>query len=118
MRLELPWGETSLALGLPVVKNILRLIGPSRVYAFLNITRKGLNIEDRFLYYYTMQLIRQYELYFFVPSLTAETVKALFFFNGFIASPQDVIQAGVRRLGPRASIAVFPEGNAPFPILS
>ncbi|MEW6079419.1 MAG: nickel-dependent lactate racemase [Thermodesulfobacteriota bacterium] len=104
-------------LPLPVVKKILRLIGPSRVYAFLNLTRKGLNIEERFLYYYTMQLIRQYELLFFVPSLTAETVKALFFFNGFTHTPQDVIRAGVKRLGPRASVAVFPEGGATFPVI-
>ena len=104
-------------LPLPVVKKILRLIGPSRVYAFLNMTRKGLNTEERFLYYYTMQLIRQYELLLFVPSLGADIVKALFFFEGFTGMPQDVITAGVKRLGPRARVAVFPEGGATFPIL-
>jgi lactate racemase len=104
-------------LPLPVVKRILRLIGPSRVYAFLNITRKGLNIEERFLYYYTMQLIRQYELLLFVPSLTPQIVKALFFFKGFTGMPQNVITAGAKRLGPRARVAVFPEGGATFPVL-
>ena len=104
-------------LPLPVVKKILRLIGPSRVYAFLNMTRKGLNTEERFLYYYTMQLIRQYELLLFVPSLATDTVKTLFFFEGFTGLPQDVITAGVKRLGPRARVAVFPEGGATFPIL-
>ena len=104
-------------LPLPVVKKILRLIGPSRVYAFLNLTRKGLNIEERFLYYYSMQLIRQYELFFFVPSLTDEIIKALFFFKGFTDTPQDVIRAGAKRLGSRASVAVFPEGGATFPVI-
>jgi nickel-dependent lactate racemase len=104
-------------LPLPVVKKILRLIGPSRVYAFLNMTRKGLNTEERFLYYYTMQLIRQYEVLLFVPSLTAEIVKALFFFEGFTDTPRDVITAGIKRLGPRARVAVFPEGGATFSIL-
>ncbi len=104
-------------LPLPLVKKILRIIGPSRVYTFLNMTRKGLNEEERFLYYYTMQLIRQYEVLLFVPSLTTETIKALFFFEGYTGTPQDVINAGAKRLGPRASVAVFPKGGATFSII-
>ncbi|MFO8048026.1 MAG: hypothetical protein R6U29_03240, partial [Desulfosudaceae bacterium] len=104
-------------LPLPVIKTILRLIGASRVYGFLNLTRKNLDIEEKFLYYYTFQLIRQYELFFYVPALSPEIIKALFFFKGFTQNPQEVIDRAARKLGPRARVAVFPEGGSTFPVL-
>ncbi|MDY6822528.1 MAG: hypothetical protein SWH68_01825 [Thermodesulfobacteriota bacterium] len=76
-------------LPLGIVKKILRLIGPSRVYWFLNLVKKGMDIEEKFLYYYTMQLIRQHEVYLYVPSLTPEEMKALFFFKGYSRNPHN-----------------------------
>ena len=104
-------------LPLGVIKFILRRLGPARVYGFLNRTRKNLDIEEKFLYYYTFQLIRQYELFFYTPSLTPDIIKALFFFRGFPDNPQTIIDQGRRRLGPRARVAVFPEGGATFPVI-
>ncbi|MFP4040491.1 MAG: nickel-dependent lactate racemase [Desulfosudaceae bacterium] len=104
-------------LPLPVVKTILRLIGSSRVYGFLNLTKKNLDIEEKFLYYYTFQLIRQYELFFYVPALSPEIIKALFFFKGFTQNPQEVIDRAARKLGPRARVAVFPEGGSTFSVI-
>ncbi|MDY6904287.1 MAG: nickel-dependent lactate racemase [Thermodesulfobacteriota bacterium] len=104
-------------LPLGMVKMILRLIGPSRVYGFLNRVKKNVDIEEKFLYYYTLQLIRQYDVYLYVPTLTPEEIKALFFFKGFTSDPQAVIQQGIRKIGKRATVAVFPEGGATFPVL-
>lgn len=99
-----------------MVKRILRLIGPSRVYGFLNRMKKGIDIEEKFLHYYTLQLIREYELYLYVPSLSEEEIKKLFFFTGFRENPEDIIAAGTRKLGENAVVAVFPEGGATFPV--
>ncbi len=99
-----------------LVKAILRLIGPSRVRAFLDIAKKGLNVEEKFLIYYSMQLIRQYDLYFHVPTLSAGEVKALGFFENY-ADPQAVIDRAVRSLGKNATVAVFPQGGATFPVV-
>lgn len=104
-------------LPLPMVKAILRAIGPSRVYGLLNLARKGLNIEEKFLYYYTLQLVRGYDIFLYVPSLTNEIVKKLFFFKGDCSDPARIIAMGVKKLGKQATVAVFPHGGSTFPIL-
>jgi nickel-dependent lactate racemase len=104
-------------LPLPVVKAILRRMGPSRVYGFLNLVKKGMDIEEKFLYYYTMQLIRGYDLFLHVPSLTDGTVKKLFFFKGACDDPARIIAMGVKKLGKKATVAVFPHGGSTFPIV-
>lgn len=104
-------------LPLPAVKAILRAIGPSRVYGLLNLAKKGLDIEEKFLYYYTLQLVRGYDIFLYVPSLTDEIVKKLFFFKGECSDPARVIAMGVKKLGKQATVAVFPNGGSTFPIL-
>jgi len=79
-------------------------------------TRKGLNVEEQFLTYYSMQLIREYELYFHVPTLSDNEVKLMSFFNNF-RNPQDVISGAYKKLGEEADVAVFIEAGATFPIL-
>ncbi len=98
------------------VKTILRLIGPSRVWGFLEKVKKGLNVEEKFLVYYSMQLIRQYELYFHVPSLSEQEVKLLGFFRQH-QTPQQVIDSAVKKIGKHARVAVFPRGGATFPVV-
>lgn len=104
-------------LPLPVVKMILRRIGPSRVYGFLNLVKKGMDMEEKFLYYYTMQLIRGYDLFLYVPSLSDGLVKKLFFFKGVCDDPSRIIAMGVKKLGKKATVAVFPHGGSTFPIV-
>jgi nickel-dependent lactate racemase len=99
-----------------LVKGILRLLGKARIMSFLERTTSGLNVEDKFLRYYSMQLIRGYELYFHVPTLDATAAQHLGFFRHF-PEPQGVIDAGRKRLGGRATVAVFPEAGATFPLL-
>lgn len=101
---------------LPVLKAILRLIGPARVRGFLDKVRKGLGVEEKFLVYYSLQLVRQYDMYFYVPSLSDSEAKQLGFFVRCM-EPADVIRHGVKKLGKNATVAVFPEGGVTFPIV-
>jgi hypothetical protein len=78
--------------------------------------KKGLNVEEKFLVYYSMQLIRQYELFFHVPSLSEREVKLLGFFRQH-QTPQQVIDSAVKKIGKRARVAVFPRGGATFPVV-
>lgn len=111
---DIPLPEKSIPLG--VTKRLLRLLGPSRVMWLLEKTRPGQNVEEKFLTYYSMQLIRAHDLYFHVPTLSDEEVKRLAFFQQF-HDPQQVIRQGLKRLGPKATVAVFSEAGATFPIL-
>ena len=105
-------------LPLSAVKAILRTIGPSRVYGFLNLVKKGMDTEEKFLYYYTLQLIRGYDLFLYVPSLTDDMMKKLFFFKGDGNDPARIIAMGVKKLGKQATVAVFPHGGSTFPIMA
>jgi hypothetical protein len=100
-----------------LVKRILRLLGPSRVRWFLERVRPGLTVEEKFLLYYSLQLIRQYDLYFYVPSLTAEEIRRLGFFKHF-DTPQAVIDHACRKLARKPTVAVFPQAGATFPIVA
>jgi hypothetical protein len=99
-----------------LVKRILRFLGPARVMGFLEKVRPGLNVEEKFLLYYSMQLIRQYDLYFHVPTLTPEETRRLGFFRPF-ARPQEVVDRARRRLPAGARVAVFTAAGATFPIV-
>jgi nickel-dependent lactate racemase len=99
-----------------LVKTILRMIGPSRVMGFLERVRKGLDVERKFQIYYSMQLMRQYDLFLYVPSISDDEVKRMGFFMR-CASPQEVIDIAIKKLGKNACVAVFPEGGVTFPIV-
>jgi nickel-dependent lactate racemase len=102
---------------LPVLKAILRLIGPSRVRGLIEKTKKGLSIEEKFLVYYSLQLVRQYELYFYVPGLSETEAKQAGFFIR-CQEPAEVIRHGLKKIGKNATVAVFPEAGETFPILA
>ncbi len=111
---DIPMPEKSTPLW--ITRTILRTLGPSRVLGFLEKIQPGLNVEEKFLTYYSMQLIRAHNLYFYVPSLSDKEVKALGFFERF-TSPQGVIERGLNHLGKKATVAVFKEGGSTFPLL-
>lgn len=99
-----------------LIKMLLRIIGPKYVFALLNVIKKGLNVEDKFLYYYILQLIRAHDLFLYVPSLTAEEAEHLFYFE-HCTDTDSVVRKGFFKLGLHATVAVFPEGGATYPIV-
>jgi lactate racemase len=102
---------------LPVLKAILRLIGPARVRGFLEKVRKGLNVEEKFLVYYSLQLARQYDHFFYVPVLSEAEAKKVGFFVP-CQDPAEVIRHGMKKIGKNATVAVFPEAGETFPIIT
>lgn len=99
-----------------LVKRLLRLLGPSRVMGVLERVRPGLNVEEKFLAYYTMQLMREHDLFLCVPTLDAATVRRLGFFRHSV-DPQAVVSMGAHRLRADAEVAVFPEGGSTFAVV-
>ncbi|MCG8471839.1 MAG: nickel-dependent lactate racemase [Desulfobacterales bacterium] len=99
-----------------LIKLLLRIIGPKYVFALLNVIKKGLNVEEKFLYYYILQLIRAHDLFLYVPSLTDEEAEHLFYFE-HCRETDDVVRKGFFKLGLDATVAIFPEGGATYPIV-
>ncbi len=97
-------------------KAILRMAGAARVMKVLEKTRKGLNPEEKFLIYYSMQMMREYDLFIHVPTLTAAEAKQLGFFV-YCPTPDDVIRRAEKKIGKHARVAVFTEPGVTFPIV-
>lgn len=99
-----------------LLKRILKILGPSRTLWFLETMRPGINVEEKFLLYYSMHLIRQYELLFHVPTLGDHEVKQLGMFKSF-NHPQALVERAAVMMKKDSRVAVFPEAGATFPIL-
>ncbi|ACN16314.1 conserved hypothetical protein [Desulforapulum autotrophicum HRM2] len=99
-----------------LLKQILKILGPSRTLWFLETMRPGIDVEEKFLLYYSMHLIRQYELLFHVPTLDDHEVKQLGMFKQFY-HPQALVDRAARMMKKESRVAVFPEAGATFPIL-
>jgi len=97
-------------------RTILRLLGPSRVLWFQEKTGKGEGLEDKFLVYYTLQLLREHRLFVHVPTLSRDQAKSLGFFTP-CSTPEEVVRRGRKTMGRRARVAVFPEAGATFPVM-
>jgi nickel-dependent lactate racemase len=100
---------------LPVLRGILKIVGKAGVMRFLEVIKKGQTVEEKFLTYYSMRLIREYRLFLHAPSLSGEEIRHLGFFTP-CAAPQEVIEQAGRKLKKNARVAVFPDGGATFPV--
>lgn len=97
-------------------KTILKMLGPSRVLWFQEKTGKGKDPEDKFLVYYTLQLLREHHLLAYIPTVPRDRAKAL----GFVTlcqTPEEVIRRGGKKMGREPQVAVFPEAGATFPLI-
>ncbi|MBN2158963.1 MAG: nickel-dependent lactate racemase [Spirochaetes bacterium] len=105
-------------LGIPLwlLKIALRLLGPSLVFTLVKLVKSDATVEELFLYYYTMQVCRQYDLFLYVPTLSADEAEALLYFEHF-TDPQKVIDRVIWKVGYFANIAVFPYGAATYTVV-
>ncbi|MBN2080030.1 MAG: nickel-dependent lactate racemase [Spirochaetes bacterium] len=99
-----------------LAKRVLRIAGASRVMKVLEKTKKGLNPEEKFLVYYSMQLMREYDFFIHAPTITPAMAKSLGFFV-HCGRPEDVIRHGIKKLGKHARVAVFTEPGVTYPIV-
>jgi nickel-dependent lactate racemase len=99
-----------------LLKFVLHRLGPSRVFSLVKKAKRDETVEELFLYYYTLQICRQYDLYLYVPTLTGEQASALIYFEHF-TDPQKVINRVIRKIGYLADVAVFPHGSATYAVV-
>lgn len=105
-------------LGIPLwlLKAALRLLGPSLVYTLVKTVKSDATVEELFLYYYTMQVCRQYDLFLYVPTLSSDEAEALLYFEHF-TDPQKVIDRVIWKVGYFATVAIFPHGAATYTVV-
>jgi nickel-dependent lactate racemase len=101
----------------PLMKTLVRGMSRARMLSFLERFRRDLDVEEKFLAFYSLQILRRNQLMAYAPSLGAEQARRLALFK-LIADPQEMVRQARRRVPRRATVAIFPRGGVTFPILS
>jgi lactate racemase len=101
---------------LPLLKLILRTIGPSGILRALDKNRPGMNPEEKFLAYYSLQLITNHEVYLYVPSMSDDDFRKIALYRRY-NSPQETIDRAWASLGDNADIAVLEDAGATYPVI-
>jgi nickel-dependent lactate racemase len=96
-----------------VFRPLLRLIGRERIRGFMHLLWPRDPIERRFLGHFGLQMLRRNHVWFFSDHLPPDTGRRLGLLRQFI-KVESMIAAAVRRVGPRATVAVFPLGGATY----
>jgi nickel-dependent lactate racemase len=97
----------------PVLRTVLRLMGRGHVLGFMNRLWPRDPVERRFLGHFGLQMLRRNHVWIFSDRLPADTGRRLGLLRQF-TRVDDMIAAAVRRVGPRATVAVFPLGGATY----
>jgi nickel-dependent lactate racemase len=100
-----------------VMKSLVRIMSRRGILIFLDLFRRDLEIEEKFLAFYALQILRRNEILAYAPSLEPEQVRRLAVLR-VIPSPREMIRRAARRAPPRPTVAIFPRGGVTFPILS
>ena len=101
------------SLPLPILRLLLKILGKKRIWKFVEKISANKNPEEKFLTYYTVNLIADYQLFVHAPTISREETKKLGVFENFY-KPQQVIDKGTKKLGKNPLVMVFKEAGATF----
>jgi nickel-dependent lactate racemase len=105
--------EPSWTIPYPFLRVLLRLIRARKVLKWMERFRPHDPVEQKFLGHFGLQMLRRNHIWFFGENLPARTGRKI----GMIRQFPDVermIQAARRKVGRRATVAVFPYGGATY----
>ncbi len=101
----------------PAMKALLRMMNSRQTLSFLDRFRRGLEIEEKFLAFYSLQILRRNEVLAYAPTLEAAQARRLAFLR-LLANPQEMLRRAARRAPRRPAVAIFPRGGVTFPVLA
>lgn len=100
----------------PVMRALVRVMSRRKTLAFLETFRRDLAVEEKFLAFYGLQMLRRNEILAYAPSLAPEQARRLGLFKVF-RDPQDLVRQAARRAPRRPTVGIFPQGGVTFPIV-
>ena len=100
----------------PLLKALVRRMNRDQMLSFLNRFRRDLQVEEKFLALYSLQILKRNEVMAYAPTLTAEQARRLGSFR-VMAKPEEMIRRAAARAPHQATVAVFPHGGVTFPVL-
>jgi len=100
----------------PLLKALVRMMNRDQMLGFLNRFRRDLEVEEKFLALYALQILKRNEVLAYAPTLTDEQARKLGTFR-VVAKPEDLIKQAAARAPRGATAAIFPQGGVTFPVL-
>ncbi len=105
--------------GLPraLTKALVRMLSRENILRYLERFRKDLEIEEKFLAFYSLEILRRNEVLAYAPTLDSGPARRLQLLR-LVGEPQEMIRLAAARAPRRPTVAIFPRGGITFPILS
>jgi len=100
----------------PLLKALVRMMDREQMLGFLNRFRHDLEVEEKFLALYGLQILKRNEVLAYAPALTADQAKKLGTFR-IVAQPEEMVRRAAARAPRHATVAIFPRGGVTFPVL-
>ncbi len=94
---------------------ILKLLGRRRILWFVDRVKKGAGVEERFMAHFSLQVVRQKEIFVYSKKLPADAGKRMGLFRQF-TELEDMMRAAGRFAPRRARVYVYPYGGVTFPV--
>jgi len=100
----------------PLLKALVRMMNRDQMLGFLNRFRRELEVEEKFLALYALQILKRNEVLAYAPSLTHDQARRLGTFR-IVSKPQDMIRQAAARAPRNPTVTIFPRGGVTFPVL-
>lgn len=102
-----------LTLSYNLLRRLMRLLGQKRIMPFVNVIKRFDPVEQKFLAHFGLQMLHRNDVFIYSENLEPNTGKKL----GLVRQYQNIermIAETVERVGPQATVAVFPQGGATY----
>jgi nickel-dependent lactate racemase len=103
------------SLPLPVLRTLLRLLSRDRILPLVKRVKGKEGVEEQFLAFYALQMVRRNRMLVYAPGLTAAEAGQVGLFEWFPST--DALLARAHKMHPRARVHVFPQGGVTYPVL-
>jgi len=100
----------------PLLKALVRMMNRDQMLGFLNRFRRDLEVEEKFLALYGLQILKRNEVIAYAPTLTDDQARKLGTFR-VVANPEEMVRRAAARAPRHATVAIFPKGGVTFPVL-
>jgi nickel-dependent lactate racemase len=94
---------------------ILKVLGRRRILWFVDRVKKGAGVEERFMAHFSLQVIREKEIFVYSKKLPANTGKRMGLFRQF-TDLESMMRAAGRFAPRRAAVIIYPYGGVTFPV--
>ncbi len=100
-----------------LAKALVRVMSRERILSYLERFRKDLEIEEKFLAFYSLETLRRNEVLAYAPTVEPEQARKLQVLR-LARDPQEMVRLAAGRSPRHPTVLIFPRGGVTFPVLN